>query len=78
MLQSQSKSMATMAFHFISTSKIRNVFLVGKMKINNEWKNEVNINNLEIIRDLSVISKEEFRSKVTTIIIIRSPSTNHV
>jgi len=70
--------MSTMAFHFISTSKIWNVFLVGKVKINNEWKNEVNINNLEIIRDLSVISKEEFRSKVTTIIIIRSPSTNHV
>jgi hypothetical protein len=63
MLQSQSMNMATMAFHFISTSKILDAFLVGQVKINNEWKNKVNINYLKTIRNLSVISKEEFRSK---------------
>jgi hypothetical protein len=63
MLQSQSKNMTTMAFHLNSTSKIWDAFLVGQVKINNEWKNKVNINNLKTIKDLSVVSKKKFRSK---------------
>ncbi len=38
MLQSQSKSMATMASHYASTYEIRDAFLVGKVEINNEHK----------------------------------------
>jgi hypothetical protein len=63
MLQSQSKNMATMTFHFISTSKIWDAFLVGQVKTNNEWKNKININYLKTIRNINVISKEEFKSK---------------
>jgi len=38
MLYTQSNNMATMTYHFASTFKIWNVFLMGKMKINNEPK----------------------------------------
>jgi hypothetical protein len=38
MLQNQSKSMATMASHFASTSKIQDALLVGKVGINNAPK----------------------------------------
>jgi hypothetical protein len=35
MLQSQSKSMAIVASYYASTFKNRNVFLMGKVEINN-------------------------------------------
>jgi hypothetical protein len=58
MLQSQSKSMATMASHYASTFEIRDAFLVGKVEINNEHKKKIKINNLKVARDLGVILKE--------------------
>ncbi len=56
MLHIQSKSIATMASHYPSTFEIRDVFMVGKVKINNEWKKKIKINNLKVARDLGVIS----------------------
>jgi len=55
MLQNQSKNMATMAFHFASTSKIRDAFLVGKVGINNAQKKKIKINNLKVAKNLVVI-----------------------
>jgi hypothetical protein len=33
---------------------------MGKVKINNEWKRKVKINNLNVVRDICVILKEKF------------------
>jgi hypothetical protein len=52
--------MAIVASCFASNSKIMNVLLVGKVKINNEWKRKVKINNLNVVKDLCVILKEKF------------------
>jgi hypothetical protein len=46
---------------FASTSNIRNVFLINKMEINNEQKKKVKTKNIKEIRNLSIISKEEFK-----------------
>jgi hypothetical protein len=56
MLHIQSKSTTTMTSHYPSTFEIRNVFMVGKVEINNEWKKKIKINNLKVVRDLGVIS----------------------
>jgi hypothetical protein len=50
MLQSQSKSMATIASHYVSTFEIQDVFLVCKVEINNEHKKKIKINNLKALR----------------------------
>ncbi len=68
MLYNQSNNMATMTSHFASTFKIWNAFLMGKMKINNEQKKKIKINNLKVIKNLGVILKEEFRSKVKVVL----------
>jgi len=47
--------MATMAFHYASTSEIRYAFLAGKVEINNEHKKKIKINNLKAIRHIGVI-----------------------
>jgi len=62
MLQSQSKSMATIASHYASTSKIRDAFLAGKVELNNEHKKKIKINNLKATRDLRAILEKEFRN----------------
>lgn len=62
--------MATMTSHFASTFKIRNVFSMGIMKINNEQKNKIKINNLKVIKNLGVMLKEEFRSKVKVVLYL--------
>ncbi len=62
MLQSQSKSMATIASHYASTSKIKDAFLVGKVEINNEQKKKIKINNLKATRDLRAILEKEFKN----------------
>ncbi len=68
MLYNQSNNMATMTSHFASSFKIWNAFLMGKMKINNEQKKKIKINNLKVIKNLGVILKEEFRSKVKIVL----------
>jgi hypothetical protein len=50
-----SKNMATMLNHFSSSSNVCDVFLLGKMDINNERKNKVKTSNLKMARDLSII-----------------------
>jgi hypothetical protein len=50
------KSMATIANQFSSTSDITDVFLLGKMDINNERKNKVKISNLKMAKTLRMIS----------------------
>jgi len=50
MSQSQSKSMATIASHYVSTSEIQDVFLAGKVEINDEHKKKIKINNLKALR----------------------------
>ncbi len=62
MLQSQSKSMATMASHYASTTEIRNAFLADKVEINNEHKKKIKINNLKVARDLGVILEKELKN----------------
>jgi hypothetical protein len=62
--------MATMASHFASPSKTWDVFLRKQGGINNKQKKMVKINNLKIIRDLGVISKEFGH-------VIRSLLVNH-
>lgn len=61
MLQNQSKSMATMASHFASISKIQDAFLVGKVGINNAQKKKIKINNSKVAKNLVVIWEEGFR-----------------
>jgi hypothetical protein len=56
--------MATMTSHYASTFEIRDAFLVGKVEINNEHNKKIKINNLKAIRDLGVISKQEFKTQV--------------
>jgi hypothetical protein len=41
---------------------------MGKMKINNEQKKKIKINNLKAINNLDAILKEEFRSKVKVVL----------
>jgi len=47
MLQFQSRNLASMAFHFQVSSKIRDALLAMKMDINHERKNKVKISNLK-------------------------------
>jgi hypothetical protein len=56
MLHIQSKRIATMASHYPSTFEIQDAFMVGKVEINNEWKQKIEINNLKVVRHLRVIS----------------------
>jgi hypothetical protein len=53
---------------FASNSKIINVLLAGKMQINNEWKWKVKINNINVVRDLCIILKENFIYEVKSIL----------
>jgi hypothetical protein len=41
---------------------------MGKMKINNEQKKKIKINNLKVIKNLGVILKKEFISKVKVVL----------
>jgi hypothetical protein len=50
------KSMATLASQFSSTYDVNDVFLVGKMDINNERKNKVKISKLKVAKNLTMIS----------------------
>jgi hypothetical protein len=54
--------MATIASHYASTSKIRDVFLTGKVEINNEHKKKIKINNLKAAKNLGVILEKEFKN----------------
>jgi hypothetical protein len=53
---------------------------MGKMKINNEQKKKIKINNLKVIKNLGVILKEEFRSNVKVVfgLVAKSPLASHV
>jgi hypothetical protein len=53
--------MATMASCFSITFQIRDTFLANKVEIDYEKLNKVKINNLKVVKKLSVITKEEFR-----------------
>jgi hypothetical protein len=68
MLQNQFRNMVIVAFHYASTSEIWDVFLMGKVEINNEWKKKIKINNFKAIRDLGVILEEEFITHVKNIL----------
>jgi hypothetical protein len=37
---------------------------MGKVKINNEHNKKIKINNFKAIRDLGVISRQEFKTQV--------------
>ncbi len=39
--------MATMASRYVSTFKIQNAFMVGKVEINKECEKKIKINNLK-------------------------------
>jgi hypothetical protein len=53
--------MVIMASHFLTTFQIQDAFLAGKVEINNEKLNKVKINTLKVVRELDVITEEEFR-----------------
>jgi hypothetical protein len=64
-----SKTMATMASQLSSMSNVYDAFLLRKMDINHEGKkNKVKINNLNMAKDLSVIPKKKFRTKVRSLL----------
>jgi ATP sulfurylase len=48
--------------HYASTFKIRDVFLAGKVEINNEHKKKIKINNLKATSDLRAILEKEFKN----------------
>lgn len=53
--------MASMAMHFFSTSNVYDQFMITKMNINYERKNNMKLTNMKLIKDLIVISNEEFK-----------------
>jgi hypothetical protein len=53
--------MASMAMHFFSTSDVYDQFVIAKMNINYERKNNMKLTNMKLIKDLIVISNEEFK-----------------
>jgi hypothetical protein len=64
-----SKTMATMASQLSSMSNVYDAFLLRKMDINHEGKkNKVKINNLNMAKDLGVIPKKKFRTKVRSLL----------
>lgn len=77
MLQSQSKSMAIVASYYTSTYEIYDVFLVGKVEINNEYKKIIKINNLKAIDYVGVVSKEEFKTHVKYILDMQLEVSYH-
>jgi hypothetical protein len=42
--------------------------MVGKIEINNQRLNKVKISNVQPTRDLSVITKDEFRIKIKLVL----------
>jgi len=52
--------MASMAIHFFSTSDVCDQFVIAKMNINYE-RNKMKSTNMKLIKDLRVISNEEFK-----------------
>jgi hypothetical protein len=64
MLQLQSKSLATMVFHFQVSSKIHDALLATNMDINHERKNKVKISNLKVAQKLGVILAEKIWAHV--------------
>jgi len=58
-----------MASQFSSMSNVYDAFLLRKMDINHEGKkSKVKINNLKMVKDLSVIPKKKFRTKVRSLL----------
>jgi hypothetical protein len=53
--------MACMAIHFFSTFDAYDQFVIAKMNINYERKNKMKLTNMKLIKDLIVISNEEFK-----------------
>lgn len=53
--------MASMAMHFFSTFDVYDEFMIAKMNINYERKNNMKLTNMKLIKDLIVISNEEFK-----------------
>lgn len=53
--------MASMAIHFFSTFDVYDQFVIAKMNINYERKNKMKLTNMKLIKDLKVISNEEFK-----------------
>jgi hypothetical protein len=71
--------MATMASRYASTFEIRDVFLVGKVEINNEHNKKIKINNLKTTRDLGVYQNRNLKQKLNRFwTYIRSFLANHV
>jgi hypothetical protein len=60
--------MVTIVACFSTTFKIWNTFMVGKIEINNQRLNKVKISNVQPTRDLSVITKDEFRIKIKLVL----------
>jgi hypothetical protein len=53
--------MASMAIHLFSTSDVYDQFMIAKMNINYETKNKMKLTDMKLIKDLGVISNEEFK-----------------
>jgi hypothetical protein len=58
------RNMATMVNQFPVTFDFHDAFSIGKMEINCERKNKLAISNLKMVRNLKVIIKEEFITRL--------------
>jgi hypothetical protein len=59
---------STQFAQFATTFEKQNSFLVGKVDQKNEWKREMKIQNLKKVKNLGVMTKEEFKLKVRAIL----------
>jgi hypothetical protein len=60
--------MPAIVARFSTTFEIWNAFLTGKVEINNHILNKVKINNLKTTKDLGVITKDEFKINIISIL----------
>jgi len=68
LLQQQSRSIVALAHQFQSSSEKRDALVAAKLEISNEKKNKVKISNLKAARDLGVITDEEFKAQVKSLL----------
>jgi hypothetical protein len=68
LLQQQSRSIVALAHQFQSSSEKRDALVAAKLEISNEKKNKVKISNLKAARDLGVITEEEFKAQVKSLL----------
>jgi hypothetical protein len=63
-----SRRMAIVASQFSLMFDVCDAFLLGNMDINHERKKKVEINNLNMVKNLGMISKKEFKVEVKVIL----------